>query len=78
MLKPETRTYFYGIVTAAMPLTISFGLLNEGLAQQISLIIAAILGVSAPALAKANVPKSETVVETPVIIKTEGAIPPVD
>lgn len=73
MLKPETRTYFYGIVTAAMPLTISFGLMSEGVAQQVSLIIAAILGVSAPALAKANVPKSE-VVEAPVIIKTEGAV----
>lgn len=73
MLKPETRTYFYGIVTAAMPLTISFGLMSEGVAQQVSLIIAAILGVSAPALAKANVPKTEIVAE-PVIVKTEGAV----
>lgn len=59
MFTPETRTYIYGIVTAAMPLLISFGALTEGTAQQVALLIAAILGVSAPALAKANVPKPE-------------------
>lgn len=71
MLTPATRTYFYGIVTAAMPLLISFGALNEGLARDISLLVAAILGVAAPSLAKANVPKPE---ETPTVVKTEGAI----
>ena len=59
MFSPETRTYIYGITTAALPLLISFGALSEGVAQQVALLVAAILGVSAPALAKANVPKAE-------------------
>ncbi len=59
MFSPATRTYIYGITTAALPLLISFGAMSEGIAQQVSLLIAAILGVSAPALAKANVPKPE-------------------
>jgi hypothetical protein len=71
MFTPETRTYIYGITTAAMPLLISFGALSEGIAQQVALLIAAILGVSAPALAKANVPKAEAQIE---VIQTEGAI----
>lgn len=67
MLQPSTRTYIYGITTAAMPLLISFGAISEGVAQQVSLLIAAILGVTAPALAKANVPKAEIVEVTPVV-----------
>lgn len=75
MFTPETRTYIYGITTAAMPLLISFGALSEGLAQEVALLIAAILGVSAPALAKANVPKQSSEA-SPIVIETEGAIVP--
>jgi hypothetical protein len=57
MLKKETRTYLYGIATAASPLLITFGIMSEGTTQQIVLVVAAILGVTAPGLAKANVPK---------------------
>lgn len=64
MFTPATRTYIYGIVTAAMPLLISFGALTEGIAQQVALLVAAILGVTAPALAKANVPKPDTITIT--------------
>lgn len=73
MFSPETRTYIYGITTAALPLLISFGALSEGVAQQVALLVAAILGVSAPALAKANVPKAEkpeVIIEAAPVVAT--------
>jgi hypothetical protein len=59
MFTPEMRRYIYGIVTAAMPLLITMGALSEGITQQVLLLAAAVLGVSTPALANANVSKPE-------------------
>lgn len=67
MFTPETRRYIYGIVTAASPLIISAGIVSEGTVQQVLLVIAAILGVTTPALAVANVPKPEPVVEEVIV-----------
>jgi uncharacterized membrane protein len=60
MFTPEMRRYIYGIVTAAMPLLITMGAVSTGLTQQILLLAAAVLGVSTPAMANANVSKTET------------------
>lgn len=76
MFTPETRRYIYGIVTAASPLIISAGIVSEGIVQQCLLVVAAILGVTTPALAVANVPKPETPAEpvAPVVARPQGAI----
>ena len=76
MFTPETRRYIYGIVTAASPLIISAGIVSEGIVQQALLVIAAILGITVPSLAVANVPKPETKVETVVVEqpKPQGAV----
>jgi hypothetical protein len=74
----ETRLYIYGIVTAAIPLLISLGALTEGIAQQVSLVIAAILGVTAPRLASANVnthPETAAPAAEPTVIETIGYTP---
>lgn len=76
MLSPATRTYIYGITTAAMPLLIGFGALTDGLAQQVTLFAAAVLGVTAPSLAAKNVPKPETVKPAPAkILSPDGSLP---
>ena len=67
MFTPETRRYIYGIVTAASPLIISAGIVSEGIVQQVLLVIAAVLGITTPALAVANVPKPEAKVEEVIV-----------
>lgn len=76
MFTPETRRYIYGIVTAASPLLISAGLVSEGIVQQILLVIAAILGITVPSLANANVPKQDVAPTeaTKVVEQPQGAI----
>lgn len=73
MFTPETRRYIYGIVTAASPLIISAGIVSEGTVQQVLLVIAAILGVTTPALAVANVPKPKP---EPVVEEIVVPVPP--
>lgn len=55
-LTPQVRKYIYGIVLAALPLLVTFGLLDDGTAGQVALIAAAVLGVGESALALANTP----------------------
>lgn len=52
---PEMRLYLYGIATAAVPLLIGLGWLNEGIAQDIIFLVAAILAVASPRMSAANV-----------------------
>lgn len=54
-LSPETRLYVYGIATAAVPLLISLGVLAEGVAQDVILLVAAVLGVAGNRMSAANV-----------------------
>lgn len=54
-ITPETRLYLYGIVSAAVPLLISLGVVSTGIAQQIILIVAALLGLASPRMSAANV-----------------------
>jgi hypothetical protein len=80
MISPATRTYLYGITTAAMPLLIGFGAMTEGTSQQIALLAAAILVVTAPGLAAKNVPKSESApakkAATPKqVLAADGSLP---
>lgn len=75
MLSPSTRTYLYGITTAAMPLLIGFGALSTGIAQQVTLLIAAILGVTAPSLAAKNVPKVDTPAPAAAVLAGDGSTP---
>ena len=76
MLSPATRTYIYGITTAAMPLLIGFGALSTGLAQQVCLLAAAVLGITAPSLAVKNVPKAQPAPVAPVQVRTpDGSLP---
>lgn len=55
-LTPQRRKYIYGIVLAALPLLVTFGILDDGTAGQVALIAAAVLGVGESALALANTP----------------------
>lgn len=54
-LTPQIRTYLYGVITAAMPLLISLGLFTEGVAKDVTFLVAAVLGMGANIMAAANV-----------------------
>lgn len=76
MISPSTRTYIYGITTAAMPLLIAFGAMSTGVAQQATLLAAAVLGVTAPSLAAKNVPKADVIPAAPVqVLAGDGSLP---
>lgn len=73
-LSPETRLYLYGIASAAVPLLISLGVVTSGIAQQIILIVAAVLGVASPRMSAANVSTAPTPT-TEQTTTVSGAVP---
>lgn len=64
---PETRLYIYGVATAAIPLLIAFGAMNEGIAQQVALLLAAILGITSPRMSAVNVNTTPAPVAEPAV-----------
>ena len=54
-ITPETRNWLYGVSMAVIPLLITLGVLTEGVAKDIALIVAALLGFTTNGVAKANV-----------------------
>ncbi|MDS2171600.1 hypothetical protein Q7C18_02710 [Nesterenkonia sp. CL21] len=50
----KTRKYLYRVSMALIPLLISFGFLNEDIAGDVALLLAAVFGFGAPGLADAN------------------------
>ena len=57
-LTPAHRLYLYRIAMALTPLLVSVGAVTDGVAQGVLLVLAAVLGLSVPALAAANVDQS--------------------
>ena len=55
-LDEATRAWMYRIVTSIIGLLLILGLLAEEVAQQITLIVAAVLGIGEGILATANTP----------------------
>lgn len=56
ILTPARRRYLYRVSMALLPLLIAAGALEPGIAGQIALLIAALLGISVPAVAERHVP----------------------
>ena len=54
-LTPQVRTYIYGVISAALPLLVTAGVLAPEDMQQWLLLAAAILGLGSNILAAANV-----------------------
>ncbi len=54
---PQTRKYVYGIVAAAIPLLVIFGVIAEDQVQLYLTLAAAVLGFGSSALAAPNTPK---------------------
>lgn len=60
---PEMRLYLYGVATAAVPLLIGVGWLTEGVAQDVILLVAALLGITGSRMSAANVNVADKPVE---------------
>lgn len=58
-LTPQVRTYIYGVISAALPLLVTAGVLAQEDMQQWLFLAAAILGLGSNILAAANVQKSQ-------------------
>lgn len=54
----EVRAWIYRVLTAAMPLAVTGGLVTDDKAQVYLLVAAAVLGVASGTLAVANTPRS--------------------
>lgn len=54
---PATRKYVYGIVAAAIPILVVFGVIAEDQVQLYLTLAAAVLGFGSSALAAPNTPK---------------------
>lgn len=50
----KNRAWFYRVAIAAVPLAVAAGWVDNEAAQNILLVVAALLGVGAPVLATAN------------------------
>jgi hypothetical protein len=57
ILTPEVRQWIYNVSMAVIPLLVMFGVFDQDVAGQVALIIAAVLGLSSNAIARANVTK---------------------
>lgn len=55
LLTPARRLYLYRVTVALLPLLVAIGALSEGLAGQLALLGAAVLGLGVPAIAGAHV-----------------------
>lgn len=80
---PEARKYIYVVAIATIPLLVTYGVLNEGDVENITVFIGAVLGLGTTALAVANTPVDKPVdkpVETVDIVEEEEEedISPID
>lgn len=56
-LTPEVRSWIYNVSMACIPLLITVGVLNEGLAKDVALVVSALLGFGSNMVARVNVVK---------------------
>lgn len=55
ILNPATRRWIYNIAIAAAPLLAAIGIANDGLLQNVLVVVAAILSISTDSLARRNI-----------------------
>jgi hypothetical protein len=68
-LTPAVRTYIYGVISAAMPLLVTAGVLSTDATKDWLFLAAALLGLGSNIMAAANVKQPEKiVVESPASI----------
>jgi hypothetical protein len=60
LFSTDTRKWIYDISMAVIPLLVILGVLNNEVAGQVMLIVAAVLGTGSNLLARANVPSKES------------------
>jgi hypothetical protein len=63
LFSADTRKWIYDICMAVIPLLVILGVLNNEVAGQVMLIVAAVLGTGSNLLARANVTPDKTTEE---------------
>lgn len=74
---PRHRKYVYGIVLAAIPLLVLFGLITEDEVQVYLNLAAAILGLGSAGLALPNTPSKVHTVDPNTSVVTFNTYPPI-
>lgn len=54
-LNPATRRWIYNIAIAVAPLLAAIGIANDGLLQNVLVVVAAVLSISTDSLARRNI-----------------------
>lgn len=71
-LTPAVRTYIYGVISAAMPLLVTAGVLSTDATKDWLFLAAALLGLGSNIMAAANVSQKPVVTQAPT---SAGTVP---